>query len=47
VDRARLFRDYKYVSGTTATGREYFAWMARKVIEESGNVARGSVLDIA
>ena len=50
VDRARLFRDYKYVSGTTATGRDYFAWMARKVIEEAAlppSQPRGSVLDIA
>ena len=50
VDRARLFRDYKYVSGTTGTGRDYFAWMAQKVIEEAAlppSQPRGSVLDIA
>ena len=52
VDRARLFRDYKYVSGTTSTGRDYFAWMARKVIDEAAAAsppkrARGAVLDIA
>jgi 2-polyprenyl-3-methyl-5-hydroxy-6-metoxy-1,4-benzoquinol methylase len=52
VDRARLFRDYRYVSGTSTTGRDYFAWMAQKVIAEVGaqtpsKLARGSVLDIA
>ena len=52
VDRARLFRDYKYVSGTTSTGRDYFSWMARKVIEEVAAAEparrqRGAVLDIA
>lgn len=52
VDRARLFSNYKYVSGTTTTGRDYFAWMARKVIDEVAAAqpskrARGAVLDIA
>lgn len=52
VDRARLFCDYRYVSGTLTTGKEYFAWMAQKVIAEVGadtpnKLARGSVLDIA
>ena len=52
VDRARLFSNYKYVSGTTNTGRDYFAWMARKVIDEVAAAepakrTRGVVLDIA
>ena len=49
VDRERLFRDYKYVSGTTASGKAHFEWVARKVVQEAGAApaAGGAVLDIA
>ncbi len=34
VDRERLFRDYKYLSGTTTTLKDYFAWLAAKIVAE-------------
>jgi len=44
VDRSQIFSDYPYVSGTTATLRDEFAWIAQHLTEKHGV---GTVLDIA
>lgn len=55
VDRERLFRDYKYLSGTTTTLKDYFAWLAAKIVfevqaERAATIKAGSgglVLELA
>ena len=47
VDRGRLFRNYKYQSGTSSTLQTYFKWLAQKVISECGNKTHGVVLEVA
>lgn len=44
VDRSQIFVDYPYVSGTTSTLRDEFAWIAKHLTERHGV---GTVLDIA
>lgn len=46
VDRKYLFSHYLYQSGTSASLKNYFAWLAAKTINESG-VVNGTVLEIA
>ena len=48
VDRASLFSNYIYRSGTSRTLREYFAWLAAKITKEteSGDAPR-TVLELA
>jgi len=47
VDRERMFRDYLYVSSTSATLREHFAGLASAVVAESGARTGDLALDIA
>lgn len=49
VDRGHLFNTYRYRSGTSRTLREYFAWLARKVDNETTSVRerQKTVLELA
>ncbi|CAF3224030.1 unnamed protein product [Rotaria socialis] len=46
VDRAYLFSHYLYQSGTSKSMKDYFEWLAEKVIKESEK-KNGTVLEIA
>jgi nucleoside-diphosphate-sugar epimerase len=49
VDRAQLFSHYLYVSSTSRTMAEYFGWLAKRVLRDSGLPADqpGTVLELA
>ena len=47
ASRKKLFGHYLYRSGTSKTLASYFEWLSNLVIEESGNVIAGSVIEIA
>lgn len=46
VDPERLYRDYRYVSGTTAAFRQHLADLARKIIHDAPLAANDLVVDI-
>lgn len=46
VDPERLYRDYRYVSGTTQAFRQHLSDLARKVIHDAPLVANDLVVDI-
>ncbi|UJR08072.1 hypothetical protein I4U23_012349 [Adineta vaga] len=46
VDRSYLFSHYLYQSGTSDSLKNYFEWLARKVIDES-DTRNGTVVEIA
>jgi len=47
ADRKELFSNYLYQSGTSATLKQYFGWLADKVVSESSAVSDGNILEIA
>lgn len=48
ANREELFQHYLYQSGTSTTLKEYFRWLANKVVQETVGVDRhGSVLELA
>ena len=47
INRSSLFSSYLYRSGTSKTLLEYFRWLADKVINETGSLPNGNVLEIA
>ena len=42
-----LFQHYLYQSGTSTTLKEYFRWLANKIVQETGGERHGSVLELA